>query len=69
MQNTIGVLFDFSGTLVEEDSGAARKWNFLNELGYECSPELQAIWDPDGYDGLETPKLIDSPSYIEMCQL
>lgn len=61
----IGVLFDFYDTIVEVDDDTPQKWSLLNELGYFCSPELQSIWDPEGFNGCETPSMSDTPNYIE----
>ncbi|HET7120121.1 MAG TPA: HAD family hydrolase [Solirubrobacterales bacterium] len=49
------MLLDFFGTLVELDSDVPRSWELLTQLGFESSPELEAIWSTDAFDGSSTP--------------
>ncbi len=58
-------VFDFYGTLVEIDYEPPQMWEMLNQMGYNSYPELQGIWEADGFDGLLTPSFISKPDYIE----
>lgn len=58
-------VFDFYGTLVEDDVSVPPMWQQLNELGYNSGAELQAIFEPDGFDGCTTPDIRSDPSHDE----
>jgi HAD superfamily hydrolase (TIGR01509 family) len=58
-------VFDFYGTLVEIDKEPPQMWETLNELGYNSHPELQAMFEADGFDGCLTPSLYCTPNYDE----
>jgi len=58
-------IFDFYGTLVEIDKEPPQMWETLNELGYNSHPELQAMFEADGFDGCVTPSLYCTPNYNE----
>lgn len=69
-----GVLFDFFETLVELDNDVPRMWMLLNDLGFSCQPELEDIWNSDGFNGMQTPKTDDTPNYTtwrfnNICQM
>jgi HAD superfamily hydrolase (TIGR01549 family) len=56
-------VFDFYGTLIEDEMNIPEMWEYLNELGYNSGPELQAIFEPNGFDGCVTPTHESSPSH------
>jgi HAD superfamily hydrolase (TIGR01509 family) len=58
-------VFDFYGTLVEIDYEPPQMWEQLNDLGYHSDPELQSVFEADGFDGCLTPSLSCTPSYGE----
>jgi putative hydrolase of the HAD superfamily len=68
-EDRIGVakafVFDFYGTLVEDDVSVQPMWEHLNQLGYQSGPELQAMFEPDAFDGCTTPHVASSPSHDE----
>jgi HAD superfamily hydrolase (TIGR01509 family) len=61
-------IFDFYGTLVEDDVAVPEMWQSLNMLGYNSSPELQAIFEPDAFDGHITPTFRSTPSHDDWIQ-
>jgi HAD superfamily hydrolase (TIGR01549 family) len=61
-------IFDFYGTLVEDDATVPEMWQSLNELGYNSSPELQAIFEPNAFDGNVTPTFRSDPSHDDWIQ-
>ncbi len=63
MVKVAGIIFDFYGTLVEIDQEGPYLWMVLEALGFKGSPALEAVWSPDAFDGMETPRIQDSPSY------
>lgn len=38
-------------------------WQTLNQLGYPCTPSLEAMWESDAFNGTTTPRVQDFPSY------
>lgn len=56
-------VFDFYGTLVEDDVSVSPMWEDLNRLGYNSGPDLQAMFEPDGFDGSTTPDFGSNPSH------
>lgn len=56
-------VFDFYGTLVEDEITVLPMWQHLNQLGYNSSPELQAIFEPDAFDGCTTPNFNSDPNH------
>lgn len=56
-------IFDFYGTLVEIDYEPPQMWETLRNLGYECYPSMQEMWESDGFDGCLTPSYNSIPSY------
>lgn len=56
-------VFDFYGTLVEDDVSVEPMWQLLKQLGYSSSPDLQAMFEPDGFDGCTTPNAHDDPDH------
>jgi len=58
-------VFDFYGTLVEDDVAVPPMWQELVRLGYRSSPALQAMFEPDGFDGIATPDLRCTPTHEE----
>lgn len=57
------ICFDFYGTLVEINHDVPRFWEILTSWGYSCPPELEAAWNSDGFNGMETPRFDTRPSY------
>lgn len=47
-------VFDFYGTLIDDDASVPPMWRYLNELGYHSHPDLEAAFEPNGFDGCET---------------
>lgn len=62
-RSTKAFVFDFYNTLVEDDVSVPPMWQHLNQLGYNSSPELQAIFEPDAFDGCTTPNSHSNPSH------
>lgn len=58
-------IFDFYGTLVEIDYEPPQMWQTLTEMGYQSHPELQAMFEADGFDGCLTPSSFSTPNYAE----
>lgn len=56
-------VFDFYGTLVEDDISVPPMWHHLNQLGYASHPELEAIFEPNAFDGLVTPPWHGDPNH------
>lgn len=56
-------VFDFYGTLVEDEVAVPAIWEELVRRGYSCSPTLQAMFEPDGFDGTLTPDARSTPSH------
>lgn len=56
-------VFDFYNTLVEDEISVPPMWQHLNQLGYQSSPELQAIFEPDAFDGCTTPNFNSNPNH------
>lgn len=44
-------MFDFYGTLIDDDVTAPPMWRYLNERGYASHEELEAIFEPNAFDG------------------
>lgn len=63
LQEAEAFVFDFYGTIAEVDQDTPPMWQVLADLRYDCSPELEAIWESDAFDGSTMPTLHDSPSY------
>ena len=61
-------IFDFYGTLVQDDIAVPEMWQSLNVLGYNSSPELQAIFEPNAFDGCITPTFRSDPSHDDWIQ-
>lgn len=61
-------MFDFYGTLVEDDFVVPPIWELLRQRGFESGPELQEIFEPDAFDGCRTPSVSDLPSHDEWCR-
>jgi HAD superfamily hydrolase (TIGR01549 family) len=61
-------IFDFYGTLVEDDTAVPEMWESLSKLGYNSSPELQAIFEPNSFDGCVTPTFSSRPSHNDWIQ-
>ena len=49
------VLLDFFGTLVELDRGVPTMSELLTSHSYECTREMEAVWNSWGFDGYLTP--------------
>lgn len=56
-------VFDFYGTLVVDAVSVPPMWQHLNELGYRSDAALQAIFEPDAFDGCLTPSFTTQPSH------
>ncbi len=56
-------IFDFYGTLVDEDESIVPAWRYLKDLGFSSHPEIEAVFEPDGFDGCLTPRSDGSPSH------
>jgi len=56
-------VFDFYGTLAEDDVAVPPMWQYLNQLGYNSHSELQAVFEPDGFDGCTTPHFYSNPNH------
>jgi putative hydrolase of the HAD superfamily len=56
-------IFDFYGTLVEDDIAVPPMWQHLNDLGYTSNAALQAIFEPDAFDGCGTPNFDSQPTH------
>lgn len=63
MLNARAYIFDFYATLVEDDVGVLPMWEYLTQLGYHCTPELQAVFEPDAFDGTLTPNYRSDPCH------
>lgn len=48
------VIFDFYGTLACDAVSVPPMWQYLNSLGYSSHSELEAMFEPDGFDGTST---------------
>lgn len=58
------VCFDYYNTLVVDDWLPPPLWRRLRALGYDAaSPALEAIFEPDAFDGAETPRLGGTPCH------
>lgn len=60
---TRAVIFDFYGTVVDDDLVIPPMWQTLNDLGFHSSAALQSMFEPDGFDGRLTPASSDDPSH------
>lgn len=49
-------VFDFYATLAGDRVPVPPMWRVLGDLGYRSHPELEAIFEPDGFDGSTTPR-------------
>lgn len=58
-------VFDFYCTLVVDAVSVPPMWQHLNELGYRSNAALQAIFEPDAFDGCLTPSFTTKPSHDE----
>lgn len=38
-------------------------WEYLNELGYDSHPDLEAMFEPNAFDGCMTPHFRSEPSH------
>jgi putative hydrolase of the HAD superfamily len=56
-------VFDFYGTLIEDDLTVPPMWRYLNDLGYDSHAELEAAFEPNGFDGCLTPAHDGDPSH------
>jgi len=56
-------VFDFYGTLAGDRVSVPPMWRVLNDLGYRSHPQLEAIFEPDGFDGSVTPRMGDHPGH------
>jgi putative hydrolase of the HAD superfamily len=56
-------VFDFYGTLIDDDATVPPMWRYLVELGYDSHPELEAAFEPNGFDGCLTPACGGDPSH------
>jgi putative hydrolase of the HAD superfamily len=59
------IAFDLYNTLVCIDEDSIAPWRYLNLIGYQSSPRIQAKWESDAFDGHQTPRLGDTPGYNE----
>lgn len=59
------VIFDFYNTLVEDDIPVVPMWRQLMDLGYQGHPALEAMFEPDAFDGCTTPRSDGRPSHEE----
>jgi putative hydrolase of the HAD superfamily len=50
-------VFDFYGTLAGDAVSVPPMWQVLADLGYASHPELEAVFEPDGFDGTVTSSL------------
>lgn len=50
------VVFDFYGTLIDDDVTVPPMWRHLQSLGYASHPEIEAIFEPNAFDGCATPR-------------
>lgn len=62
------VVFDFFGTLVEVDDDRPTMAEVLTDLGFECPPALERVWNSLGFDGEETPSTSSIPAYDQWRQ-
>lgn len=62
-QSARAVIFDFYGTLVDDAVPGPAMWEHLNARGYRSHPELEAIFEPNAFDGTVTPTLKCEPSH------
>lgn len=51
---TTGISLDFFDTLVEIDRDVPTIGAALTSLGFPCSPEVEGIWNSNGFDGQNT---------------
>jgi putative hydrolase of the HAD superfamily len=49
------VVFDFYGTLIDDDVDVPPMWRHLETLGFASHSELEAAFEPNAYDGSTTP--------------
>lgn len=56
-------IFDFYGTLVEDDVPVPPRWRTLEALGYQGYPELESVFEPNGFDGTVIPTAVGVPSH------
>ena len=61
------VVFDYYNTIVLDDVMVPQVWEHLNALGYDSSYELQAMFEPDAFDGSTTPHLEGEPNHDTWC--
>jgi putative hydrolase of the HAD superfamily len=52
-----GIVFDFYGTLAGDRVSVPPMWEELSALGYPSHPALEAMYEPDAFDGWPTPRL------------
>lgn len=50
-------VFDFYGTLAGDSVGVPPMWQLLADMGYDSHPELEAVFEPDAFDGTVTSSL------------
>src|SRR5665811_975094 len=48
-------IFDFYGTLIENDVSVPPMWRYLGDLGYKSNAELETMFEPNAFDGCRTP--------------
>jgi putative hydrolase of the HAD superfamily len=63
LQTARAYVFDFYGTLIDDDPSVPPMWAYLNELGYGSHPELEAAFEPNSFDGMLTPRADGDPSH------
>jgi len=59
------VVVDFYDTVAEDAAPVPALWEDLVALGYRGHPELQAMFEPDAFDGSLTPAAADEPQHQE----
>jgi putative hydrolase of the HAD superfamily len=65
LRNTRAFVFDFYATLAGDRVSVPPLWRILNELGYRSHPALEAMFEPDAFDGTLTPRLTEQPAHDE----
>jgi len=54
MRNAKAFVFDFYGTVAGDAVSVPPMWQVLADLGYPSHPELEAMFEPDSFDGTTT---------------
>ena len=63
LRSARGVVFDFYGTLAGDRVSVPPMWRELQAMGYPSHPALEAMYEPDAFDGSATPRLGGGPEH------